>query len=241
MLLHRMQDRGQPITVQLVMNARTLPDRAVAQRRGRAARAREARRSGRDRRAHRLVGRRPGRDGRRRRRGRRVGGAAPDEVARPPPAAHDPRRRLDERGERRRGGRAYRATHAADVDKHVFALESDNGVFRPFGIAVAGTDSAIAMLRAHRAAALAHRRRLGDARRGRGRRRAAARARACRAPACTSTARATSGTTTPNADTPDKLDPARRRPCVATMAVYAYVVAEMPETLPRSDSDVLSE
>jgi carboxypeptidase Q len=36
-----------------------------------------------------------------------------------------------------------------------------------------------------------------------------------------------------NADTPDKLDPADVARCVATMAVYAYVVAEMPEALPR--------
>jgi carboxypeptidase Q len=36
-----------------------------------------------------------------------------------------------------------------------------------------------------------------------------------------------------NADTPDKLDPADVARCVATMAVYAYVVAEMGETLPR--------
>ena len=31
--------------------------------------------------------------------------------------------------------------------KHVFAIESDNGVFRPYGIAAVGTDSALAMLR----------------------------------------------------------------------------------------------
>ena len=37
-----------------------------------------------------------------------------------------------------------------------------------------------------------------------------------------------------NADTPDKLDPADVAKCVATMAVYAYVLAEMPERLPRT-------
>ena len=35
-------------------------------------------------------------------------------------------------------------------------------------------------------------------------------------------------------DTPDKLDPGDVARCVATMAVYAYVLAEMPERLPRS-------
>jgi len=37
-----------------------------------------------------------------------------------------------------------------------------------------------------------------------------------------------------DADTPDKLDPMDVARCVATMAIYAYVLAEMPETLPRS-------
>jgi carboxypeptidase Q len=37
-----------------------------------------------------------------------------------------------------------------------------------------------------------------------------------------------------DADTPDKLDPHEVALCVATMAVYAYVLAEMPETLPRT-------
>ena len=36
-----------------------------------------------------------------------------------------------------------------------------------------------------------------------------------------------------NADTPDKLDPNDVARCVATMAVYAYVMAEMEGTLPR--------
>ena len=36
-----------------------------------------------------------------------------------------------------------------------------------------------------------------------------------------------------DADTLDKLDPDEMALCVATMAVMAYVVADMPETLPR--------
>ena len=77
MLLHRMQDRGEPLTRD-ARDGRARPARrAVAQRRGRAPRAREAGRGGGDRRAHRLVGRGAGRDGRRRRRawrrGRRCG------------------------------------------------------------------------------------------------------------------------------------------------------------------------
>jgi carboxypeptidase Q len=37
-----------------------------------------------------------------------------------------------------------------------------------------------------------------------------------------------------NADTPDKLDPRDVANVVATFAVYAYVLAEMPERLPRT-------
>ena len=36
-----------------------------------------------------------------------------------------------------------------------------------------------------------------------------------------------------SADTLDKLDPAEVQRCVAALAVFAYVVAEMPERLPR--------
>ena len=36
-----------------------------------------------------------------------------------------------------------------------------------------------------------------------------------------------------DADTMDKLDPREMAECVATMAVMAYVVADLPEPLPR--------
>ena len=35
------------------------------------------------------------------------------------------------------------------------------------------------------------------------------------------------------ADTPDKLDPAEMQRCVAAFAVMAYIIAELPELLPR--------
>ena len=95
--------------------------------------------------------------------------------------------------------------------RHVFALESDNGVFRPYGIAVVATDSAVAMLQAHRAAALPDRRRLGGARRERGRRRAADERGVPVAGLHVDDTRYFWYHHT-NADTPDKLDPARRRP-----------------------------
>ena len=37
-----------------------------------------------------------------------------------------------------------------------------------------------------------------------------------------------------DADTIDKLDPKEMAECVALMAVFAYVVADMPERFPRS-------
>jgi hypothetical protein len=38
------------------------------------------------------------------------------------------------------------------------------------------------------------------------------------------------------ADTMDKLDPKEMAECVATMAVMAYIVADMPARLPRADA-----
>ena len=140
---------------------------------------------------------------------------------------------MDERGERLRGGQGVPRTHAPAVDKHVFALESDNGVFRPYGIAAVGTDSALAMLR--RIAPLLSRIGADSVSRGEGE--------ADIAPLLESGVPGaglhvddtryfwyhhTDG------DTPDKLDPRDVARCVAVFAVYAYVLAEMPEVLPRT-------
>jgi carboxypeptidase Q len=131
------------------------------------------------------------------------------------------------------GGKAYRATHAAAVDKHVFALESDNGVFRPYGIAAVGTDSALAMLR--RIAPLLRRIGADSVSRGEGE--------ADIGPLLDAGVPGAGLQVDQtryfwyhhtSADTPDKLDPRDVARCVAVMAVYAYVLAEMPETLPRT-------
>ncbi|PYP80991.1 MAG: carboxypeptidase [Gemmatimonadetes bacterium] len=131
------------------------------------------------------------------------------------------------------GGRAYRTTHAADVDKHVFALESDNGVFRPSGIAAVGTDSALAMLR--RIAPLLARIGADSVTRGEGE----ADIEPLLQAGVPGAGLSVDGTRYfwyhhTNADTPDKLDPRDVARCVAVMAVYAYVLAEMPEVLPRA-------
>jgi carboxypeptidase Q len=233
MLLHRMQDRGQPVTVKLVMGARTLPNapsrNVVAELRGRE-------------KPDEVVvigGHIDSWD---------VGQGAMDDAG-GVVAAWEAVRLMKALGLRPRrtirvvgwtneengvdGGKAYRATHASEVDKHVFALESDNGVFRPLGIAVVGTDSALAMLR--RIAPLLSRIGADSVTRGE--------SEADVEPLVDSGVPGAGlhvdGTRYfwyhhTNADTPDKLDPRDVARCVAVMAVYAYVVAEMPETLPRA-------
>jgi carboxypeptidase Q len=144
-MLHRMQDRGEKIVVRLEMAARTLPDapsrNAVAE----------------------LVGReRPDEvvvlgghidswD---------VGQGAMDDGAGSVAAWEAvrlmkvlglrPRRTVrvvlwtnEENGGR--GGRGYRDAHAAELTKHVAAMESDAGIFRPNGFRFVGSDSALAI------------------------------------------------------------------------------------------------
>ncbi len=132
-----------------------------------------------------------------------------------------------------RGGLGYRATHAADIEKHVFAMESDNGVFKPFGIAVVGTDSAIAMLK--RIAPLLTRIGADSVTRGDGE----ADIGPLLAAGVPGAGLYVDGSKYfwyhhTNSDTPDKLSPREVAQCVAVMAVYAYVLAEMPERLPRT-------
>jgi carboxypeptidase Q len=233
MLLHRMQDRGQPISVHLAMEAQQLPDvqsrNVVAEIRGRELPDEVVVIGGHidswD------VGQGAMDD---------AGGvvAAWEAVRLMKALGLRPRRTVrvvgwtnEENGTR--GGRGYRAAHAPDVDKHVFAMESDNGVFRPFGIAAVGTDSALTMLR--RIAPLLARIGADSVSRGDGE--------ADIGPLLEAGVPGAGLWTDDtryfwyhhtDADTPDKLDPHDVARCVATMAVYAYVLAEMPERLPRT-------
>ena len=232
MLLHRMQDRGQPVSVKLVMNARNFPDapsrNVVAELRGRE-------------KPDEVVvigGHIDSWD---------VGQGAMDDAG-GVVAAWEAVRLMKALGLRPRrtvrvvgwtneengvdGGKAYRATHAADVDKHVFALESDNGVFRPYGIAAVGSDSTLAMLR--RIAPLLARVGADSVMRGE----SEADVEPLLDAGVPFAGLHVDGTRYfwyhhTNADTPDKLDPRDVARCVAVFAVYAYVVAEMDGTLPR--------
>jgi carboxypeptidase Q len=132
-----------------------------------------------------------------------------------------------------RGGTAYRDAHRAEVDGHVLAIESDNGAFTPSGFAFTGGDSARARI-AEVAGLLA---RIG---------------------ADTISAGGGGADIGPlmelgvpgmspsvdgsryfwyhhtDADTMDKLDPRDMGLLTAALAVMAYVVADLPEPLPRA-------
>ncbi len=132
-----------------------------------------------------------------------------------------------------RGGLAYRDAHAAELDDHVLALESDGGVFRPRGFGFGGTDSALAIVR-HIATLL---RPLGAdsiARGGGG-----ADINPIMQRGVPGMGLAVDGMRYfwfhhSEADTPDKIDPREMAQSVAAMAVMIYVVADMPERLPRA-------
>ena len=132
-----------------------------------------------------------------------------------------------------RGGRAYLAAHRAELANHVFAMESDNGVFRPSGMRLVGTSEAVAavapvgqLLRALGASAAAP---------GEGE----ADIDPLLAAGVPGAALDVDGSRYfwyhhTNADTPDKLDPADVARCVATFAVWAYVLAEAPGRPPHA-------
>jgi carboxypeptidase Q len=132
-----------------------------------------------------------------------------------------------------RGGRAYRDAHAAELDDHVLALQSDSGVFRPSGFGFTGGDEARAAL--EEIATLLEP--LGAATIGPngGGADIGPSVRAAGIPAMglsVDTSRYFLLHHT-QADTVSQLDPDDVSLCVASVAVMAYMVAEMPERLPR--------
>ncbi len=146
MMLHRMQQRGQPVRLRLKMDAHMLPDaksrNVVAEIRGRE-------------RPDEVVvlgGHIDSWD---------VGTGAMDDAG-GSIAAWEAVRLMQKLGLRPRrtvrvvlwtneenglrGGNAYRDQHRAEVPNHVLAIESDAGVFAPEGFCFAGTDSAFAVV-----------------------------------------------------------------------------------------------
>ncbi|MBI4542828.1 MAG: M20/M25/M40 family metallo-hydrolase [Gemmatimonadetes bacterium] len=131
-----------------------------------------------------------------------------------------------------RGGTAYRDAHAGELDDHVLAIESDGGVFRPRGFGFSGSDSAYALVR--EVGSLLDSIGADSIERGGG-----------GADIGPIIARGVPGMGLnvdgeryfwfhhSEADTIDKLDPGEMSRCVAALAVMAYVVADLPDRLPR--------
>jgi carboxypeptidase Q len=131
-----------------------------------------------------------------------------------------------------RGGLAYREAHKAEADKHVLVVESDGGVFAPQSLGFTGSDSARAIMK--QIGALLDR--VGPIAIG------ASGGGADIGPmmelGVPGVGLEVDGSRYfwyhhTDADTVDKLDPMEMQRCVAAMAVLAFIVADMPEKLPR--------
>ena len=132
-----------------------------------------------------------------------------------------------------RGGNAYRDAHRAELDRHVAAIESDGGVFKPAGFGFTGSDAAFALVR--QIGSLLDGIGAGTIGRGGG----GADIGPIMQLGVPGLGLNVDGTRYfwyhhTEADTVDKLDPQDVALCVATMAVMAYVLADMEETLGRS-------
>ena len=130
-----------------------------------------------------------------------------------------------------RGGLAYRDQHRAELGKHVLMLESDSGVFRPLGFGFSGSDSAretvqtIATLLSGIAA--------DQISTGGGGADIGPSVQEARIAAMSLEVDGSKYFLihhTP-ADTVDKIDPVEMAKCAATVAVMAYVVADLPNRL----------
>ena len=135
-----------------------------------------------------------------------------------------------------RGGQAYRDAHRTEVEKHVLAIESDGGVFKPQGFSFSGSDAALDVLK--EIASLLARIDAGTIVKGG----AGADVGPIVALGVPGLGLNVDGTKYfwyhhTEADTIDKLDPNDMARCVATMAVMAYVAADMPEPLPRASTE----
>ena len=233
MTLRRMQDRGERIRLTLTMSARTLPD---AQSRNVVA---ELRGSERPDEVVVLGGHIDSWD---------VGTGAMDDAG-GSVAAWEAVRLMKKLGLRPRrtvrvvlwtneenglrGANAYRDAHRAELDGHVLAIESDAGVFRPTGFGFTGSDSAFAIVR-EIGSLLAPIGADTITRPGGG-----ADIGPIMALGVPGMGLAVDGTRYfwyhhTDADTIDKLDPEEVAKCVAALAVMAFIVADLPEPLPRA-------
>jgi len=131
-----------------------------------------------------------------------------------------------------RGGNSYRDTHRAELSKHMLAIESDSGTYRPEGFGLAATAppqvranmeeiaKLLSGIRADRIAATGGGEDIGPI----------MREGVVGAGLDVDSSRYFDIHHTP-ADTLDKIDPRDLQLCVAAMAVMAYTVADMPQPL----------
>ncbi len=128
------------------------------------------------------------------------------------------------------GGRAYAATHTSE--KHVLAMESDGGVFKPLGYGYTGSERGFEVVQ--EIGTLLEPIGSGTVTRGGG----GADIEPLMQTGVPGMGLNVDGTRYfwyhhTNSDTLDKLDPDEVALCVATLAVMAYVVADLPEGIPR--------
>jgi carboxypeptidase Q len=132
-----------------------------------------------------------------------------------------------------RGGNAYRDAHAGELDEHVLAIESDGGLFRPLGFSFTGSDSAYHVIR-NVASLLAGFDADSVTRGGGG---------ADIGPIMQQGVPGMSPLVDDAryfwyhhsaGDNVDKLDPVDVAKCTAAMAIMAYVIADLPDPLPRA-------
>ena len=131
-----------------------------------------------------------------------------------------------------RGGNGYRDQHKSEIDRHVLAIESDAGVFKPLGFGFTGSDSAYAVIQ--QIGTLLQPIGAGNMLRGGG----GADIGPIMQLGVPGAGLNVDGSRYfwyhhSDADTIDKLDAHEFNQCVAAMAVLAYIVAEMPQKLPR--------
>ncbi len=133
------------------------------------------------------------------------------------------------------GGNAYRDAYADDLDNHILAAEIDGGVFAPLGLGVTASDAAFALVEpiGELMRPVLEEGAPGITRGGGG----ADIGPLMREGVPGAGFRVVGDTYFwyhhTEADTLDKLDANEVQRCVAAMAIFAYVVAEMPERLPR--------
>jgi carboxypeptidase Q len=132
-----------------------------------------------------------------------------------------------------RGGIAYRDQHRAELAKHVMMLESDSGVFRPLGVGFTGSDAARDTIKA--IATLLSGIAADQVSPGGGGADIGPSVQEGHIPAMSLDVDGSKYFAihhTP-ADTIDKIDPVEMAKCAATVAVMAYVVADLPQRLAR--------